>query len=45
MPMEQAASQSSQAPLIIGDFIGLTMADGAPLSLEIVATQVTANQQ
>ena len=45
MLVEQAASRSSEVPLIFGDFTGLTMADGAPLSLEIVATQVTANQQ
>ena len=43
-PVEQAALQSSQVPLIFGDFTGLTMADGAPLSVEIVATQATANQ-
>ena len=35
----------SRAPLIFGDFSGLTMDNGAPLSVEFLATQVKADKE
>ena len=35
----------SRAPLIFGDFRGLTMDDGAPLSVEFLATQMKADKE